>query len=124
MKVMTIAALALLAGCAGPTKWSKPGGSEQQFYADRYECEQQAASSYPNAPQQIMTSPGYTAPQQQNTQTNCTMYGNQMNCNSQQSGINTAIYNRPPQYATVDANAGARGNAARSCLMAKGYRAQ
>jgi len=114
----------LLAGCAHPTMWSKPGGSEQQFYADRYECEQQAAGSYPSAPQQVMTSPGVSMPQQQTTQTNCQMYGNQMQCTSQPTGANTAIYNRPPQYMTVDANAGGRANAARSCLMAKGYRAQ
>lgn len=117
----TLTLLALI-GCT--TKWTKPGGSEQQFYADRYQCEQQAANSYPTAPQQVMTSPGVNMPQQQNTQTNCQMIGGQMQCLSQPVGVNTAIYNRPPQYATVDANAGARGNATGSCLMAKGYRRQ
>jgi hypothetical protein len=113
-----LAALALT-GCA--TKWTKPGGSEQQFYSDRYQCEQEAAGAYQAAPTQIMTSPGYSAPQQQQTQTNCYMVGNQMTCNSQSTGVNTAMYNRPPTYATVDANSGNRTNAVRSCLMARGY---
>lgn len=37
----TLAAAALLAACAGPT-WTKPGATEQAFYADQSACASQA----------------------------------------------------------------------------------
>jgi hypothetical protein len=101
--------------------WSRPGSTASEFYEDRFACEQQAASSYPTMLTQIMTNPGVNMPNTQQTQTNCTSYGGQINCTSQPTGLNASIYNRPPSYMTVDANAGNRDRAVQSCLMSKGY---
>ena len=116
---LSVALLIVLAGCAQPLKWY--GGTEASFYRDRYECEQEAARSYPPQMVQQQTSPGVNVQPSQNTQTNCTTYGNQINCTSTPQGANASIYNRPPSYITLDANEGSRANSFRSCLFARGY---
>lgn len=119
MKVaLTIVATALLVGCA--TRWVKPGGTQGEFDRDHYACQQQAASMYPPQYMQVMTSPGYQPPPAP-TQTNCMVIGNQMNCQSMGGVQPIAV---PPSYVTQDANAGARFNAIRSCLMANGWQPQ
>ena len=120
---VTLLAVTLLAGCA--TKWSHPNGGAN-WNADLYQCEQQAAASYPPAMSQVMTSPGYQAPAAPvTTNTNCrnTGFGTVQCQSTQQGGFNTSIYNSPPTYMTVDNNANARGQSVRQCLRAKGYQA-
>lgn len=122
MRILAIGVMLLVcAGCA--TRWSKPGSTQDGFYSDRYQCEQEAANNYPAAPVQQMLSPGYRAPTPTTTTTNCVNvgYGN-VQCQSTQPGASAAIYNTPPTYTTIDANASNRSNAVRSCLMSKGYR--
>jgi len=43
MKTGIILLVAMLAGCSG---WSKPGGTEQEFNRDQYECERDAAAQH------------------------------------------------------------------------------
>lgn len=119
---LTVTLFLVLAGCAQPQKWY--GGTESSFNRDRYECEQEAARSFPPQMVQHQTSPGVNVQPSQSVQTNCTRYGNQVNCTSTPQGVNASIYNRPPSYVTLDANAGSRGNSVRSCLFARGYRLQ
>ena len=118
MKIFLVLGAVFLAGCA--TKWSHPNGGGN-FHSDLYQCEQEAAVSYPPAMTQVMTSPGYQAPQQTNTTTNCNVNGQWINCRSTQQGASASVYNSPPTYMTVDNNAGARGGFVRQCLRAKGY---
>jgi len=107
MKSMLIIliALCLLAGCA--TKWSRPNTTEQEFYQDRFQCEQDAASMYPVAMSQTSYGNGYQAP----TQTNCQTYGNNTNCST------TPGVFIPPVKTVQDANGLNRAMAIRSCLQ-------
>lgn len=87
---------------------------------DQYECEQEAARSYPPALVQRMTSPGFQAAPRP-AQTNCTQFGNQVSCSTQSTGVSASIYNTPPTYVTEDANLRNRFASARSCMVARGY---
>lgn len=118
MKTATLLLASLLAGCA--TNWTKPGATQDDLYRDRYACQQQAAAMYPPQPVQVMTSPGFQPPPAP-ARTDCTMYGNQMTCQSA-GGVHAMAV--PPSYQTQDANADARWYAVRNCLLAKGYRQQ
>lgn len=100
-----LATFALLEGCA--MGWTRPNTTEAQFNQDRFQCEQQAASTYPVV--MASSGSGYQAP----ARTNCTTYGNQTNCTT-----TPGAYTPPPQS---DANAFARASAVRSCLQSKGY---
>lgn len=115
-----IAALTL-AGCE-TSRWAKQGATEADFFRDRYACEQQAASMYPPAPRQQMTSPGFQAPAQP-VATECVNVGGVIRCRSgPQGGVSASIYNQAPTYQTVDANQAQRAHAVRSCLLSNGYR--
>lgn len=125
MKTLLYPAILLvaIAGCA--TKWTRPGTSETTFYKDSSDCELQAANAYPPVMVQRMTAPAVQSTQQRPVQTNCTVaFGGQINCTSRPTGADASIYNRPASYVTEDASAGQRSAAARSCLLAKGYRTQ
>ncbi len=98
--------------------------ARQQDAQVRFNCEQDAARMYPPVMVQRMTSPGYQPLPSQSTQTNCTSIGNQINCTSQPSGVDTSIYKQQPTYVTEDSNAISRNSAFQSCLSAKGYRRQ
>ena len=108
-----------IAGCAAPKEW-RGGGGEAQFYQDRYRCEQEAAASFVPMPVQQMTSPGVNV-QPAPAQTNCLVIGNQVTCSQSQVGAGATIYNQPPRYVTIDANANNRSSAITSCLYGKGY---
>ena len=101
----SLVSLILLGGCA--MGWTRPNTTEAQFYQDRFQCEQEAASMYPVAMSSVGS--GYQAP----AQTNCTTYGNQTNCTTR-----PGIYSPPPQF---DSNAIARSGAFSSCLESRGY---
>jgi hypothetical protein len=118
---MRALALAIVvAGCASPQGWFRPNTTEAEFNRDRFACDQAAAAAFPMASTQVMTSPGVNAapaPQQ----TVCTTNYGVVTCNTRPAGLDPSIFNRPPTYATVDANAANRGQHAQSCLMARGY---
>lgn len=104
MRVMLIAAASLLASCS---TWQKPGASEQQFYSELGQCEQQAHSMYPVSMQSMGS--GYQMP----TRTTCTGYGPSVNCTTM-----PGAYTPPPQS---DVNVFARNQAIDRCLMSKGW---
>jgi hypothetical protein len=105
--VHALAALVALGGCAMVGQWTRPNTTEPEFYQDRFQCEQQAASMYPT----VIASSGGSGIG--TVQTNCTTYGSQTNCTT-----SPGITPRPIQY---DANAGARTGAINTCLRSKGY---
>jgi hypothetical protein len=107
----------VVAGCASPQGWWRANTTEAEFNRDRFACEQAAASAFPMVAGQVMTSPGVNAAPPPTTCT--TGYGGVVTCS--RPGLDASIYNRPPTYATVDANAGNRGQHAQSCLLARGY---
>jgi hypothetical protein len=119
--VVVLSSVALLGGCA--SRWSRPNTSESQFYQDRYQCEQDAARSYPPAMVQRTTSPGFQAAPRA-SQTNCTTIGNNISCNTAPTGLDASIFNRPPTQVTEDVNIGSRNSAVQSCLYARGYSRQ
>ena len=88
--------------------WTRPNTSEAEFRRDTYQCEQEATRMYP--PLLVQVRSPYA---DETEQTRCTRYGNQVNCTTTKPGNS--------QTSTEDANAGARSNAHRSCLNAKGY---
>jgi len=103
-----IVCVVFLAGCAAG--WSRPNTTEAEFYQDRFQCEQQAASMYPV----VMRSsgPGVQAP----ATTNCTTMPGmpaRTNCTT-----TPGTYAPPPQ---TDVNANARSGAFNSCMNARGY---
>ncbi|MBI2783954.1 MAG: hypothetical protein HYX64_07755 [Gammaproteobacteria bacterium] len=102
---------------ASPTATTASRNTLQQ---DLYQCEQEAARSYPPNLVQRMTSPGFQAAPGA-TQTNCTSYGNQLSCQSGAGNAGASIYNRPPTYVTEDANLPSRKTSTRSCMVARGY---
>jgi hypothetical protein len=103
--VSMLAAALALSGCAGG--WNRANTTEAEFRRDMYQCEQEAARTYPTVMQAYGT--GYRAPDQ----TNCTQNGNQMNCST-----TPGAYTPPPQS---DVNSISRVRGMESCMYAKGY---
>lgn len=106
MKIALLALPLALAGCAS-NSWFRPGSTEQEFHADRYECMSGAHAAIPQANAQFG---GYRGP----ATATCTTIGNTTNCTGQ-PGIRTAPV-------TVDMNNGARQEAFKACMMGRGWR--
>jgi hypothetical protein len=100
----------IFTGCAG-IDWTHPNKTEQQFYADRLDCEQRASSIYPTAVVQTQITPGSVGP----ANTTCTRTGNQLNC------ITTPGTVTAPVTTTYDANRFSRSGAVDACLRSLGY---
>jgi hypothetical protein len=110
MRAFALAVVGLaLAGCA--EKWTKPGGSPEEFDAMKASCSAQAYGQFPPQLQQIQASSGYYTP----VTTNCSGYGYNVSCF--QSGGQYI----QPVIVTVDVNRNARGQAARSCFYSNGW---
>lgn len=99
-----------LAGCN--VGWMKPGATRAEFNQDRYDCQIEAAKTYPVSMVQRTVSTGYQTPAQ--TQCNNAGYGN-FNCTT--TGGNYV----PPSTITEDVNMNNRSAAFHSCMQAKGY---
>jgi hypothetical protein len=111
-----------VSGCA-EYKWQKIGSTQADFNRDSYECEMEAARTYPTALVTQQLAAGYTTP----STTNCygsgsatgfggTVYGNNtVNCTTTPGQVV-----RPVTY-TADANADNRQQAAKACMYAHGY---
>ena len=98
-----IISIIVLAGCQR-TQWVRPNTTAQQFNADKYQCEIEALRMYPNTAGQPIGNPSYS--------TNCTGYGNTLNCTSQQN---------QQMRSWVDTNAVSRAIMEERCLKARGY---
>jgi hypothetical protein len=122
--------LILLSGCA-QYQWQKYGATQSDFNRDSYECQIEAARTYPT---QIVTrqiTSGYTTP----STTQCygtgsasgSAYGNSGYVYGSSYGrSNVNCTTMPGQYvpgvtATEDINAGNRVQAARACMYARGW---
>lgn len=105
-----VLSLSLLTGCAS-MNWTHPTKNEQQFHADKLDCEQRAASIYPTAVVQSQISSGHIGP----STTTCNRFGNQVNCTSMPATVT------PPTTIAYDANGRARLNASETCLRSLGY---
>lgn len=92
--------------------WVKPGSTQAEFNVDKYDCQTEAAHTYPVAIVQRSVGTGY----QTSSQTQCVAsgYGN-YNCTT--TGGNYV----PPNTVTEDANLNNRNMAFQNCMQAKGY---
>lgn len=106
MRLTAIALCTLLAGCATGGTWWRPGATEQEFHAERYQCMTGAHASIPPS---MMNVGGYQGP----AQVNCSTYGNMTNCTSS-PGVNVAPV-------AIDANSNIRAEAFRACMQGKGW---
>ena len=123
---LTVAILALtvgtLAGCAS-YEWEKSGASQADLNRDSYECQMEAARTYPTAITQIPISSGYSMP----TMTSCsgtgTAYanGNTINGNSNTDCVTSPGQTVAPVTVPIDVNTNNRANATRECFFARGY---
>lgn len=95
-----VAVTALMSGCA--TYWDKPGAMAGEFDRDNYECQREASTMYSDY-----------ASQSQTYRTNCTGYGNNINCTSKQA---------PDLSGQGSIAISQRILAQESCLRARGWR--
>ena len=113
----------LLTGCA-QYQWQKYGLTQDELNLDYYQCQMEAARTFPTAvvTQQIAT--GYTTP----TTTNCTGMGSVYGIGGTVYGSsNTNCVTTPgqtvaPVTVTSDANQYNRDYATKACMVARGYR--
>ena len=103
--VSMLAAALALSGCAGG--WNRPNTTEAEFRRDMYQCEREAAQTYPTVMQ------SYGGGYRSADQTTCTQNGNQMNCST-----TPGAYTPPAQS---DVNSVSRARGLESCMYAKGY---
>jgi hypothetical protein len=108
-KVLILAALANLTGCA--IGWERPGGTPMELDRDRFECQQQAVGMFPQVMMQRQVGGGYVTP----SRTQCYGYEPRVSCVTQ-----PGVY-VPPQFAIKDANEDNRNGAISACLRSRGY---
>ena len=118
-----ILGVSLLTGCA-QYQWQKYGLTQEELNLDSYQCQMEAARTFPTAvvSQQITT--GYTTP----ATTNCTGMGSAYDVGGMVYGSsNTNCVTTPgqrvaPVTITSDANQFNRDYATKACMVARGYR--
>ena len=102
-----------LTGCAH-YRWVNDSNSSANFNQDKWQCQSAANSQYPPMYHQQQRQAASTG-----SSTNCTAYGNQLNCDTTPNAP-VYQYTPPPQ----DLNLVPRAQAAESCLQARGWRKQ
>ena len=115
-------AMLTLSGCA-QYQWQKYGATQDEFNRDSYQCQMEAARAYPTVAVTEQLTSGYTTPGTTNCNGSGSAYGvgNSIYGTSQTNCITTpARYVAPVTY-TRDANSDNRAEAAKSCLVARGY---
>jgi hypothetical protein len=126
MRTITIAgslvALLMLSGCA-QYQWQKSGAAQSEFNRDSYECQTEAARTYPTQVVTRQVTSGYTTPSYTNCSGSGSAYGsggyvygnNNVNCTTtpgqQVQGVTT----------TVDVNANNRAQSEKACMYARGW---
>lgn len=119
-------AVAVLAqGCAAPPqyKWYKAGSTQNEFNRDSYDCQTEAARTYPPAFVTTQLSPSYTGP----ATTNCYSRGSASGGPYGVSGNSNTTCTTSPGVTTQglsetsDRNRGYRLQAAQACMQARGY---
>ena len=102
--------VAVTSGCA-QHRWQKYGATQSEFNNDTYECQTEAARTYPAQMVTEQITSGYTTP----SNTNC--YGNSKNINCTTTGGQYV----PGVTSPVDVNANNRLQAAKQCMYARGW---
>lgn len=94
--------------------WVHPTKGENEFRKDNYECEREAAETYPVSMQPFLSNSGYQAP----STTDCQSYGNNISCTTTR-GVST-----PPSTSYIDVNIRNRKSAFVSCMNARNWTQQ
>lgn len=102
----------LLACATSRTEWFNPSNPARSIQGDNFECGQLAETAYARV-MNANSSPGAI-------NTNCARYGNQIQCQSVQSPMNTPL-NTPGGAAVIGQAAGARDYAYSSCMASRGW---
>lgn len=114
--------LLLLSGCA-QFRWQKAGTTQSDFNRDSYECQTEAARTYPTQVVTQQVTSGYTTPSTTNCYGSGSAYGNlgYVYGNSNVNCTTTPGQHVPGVTSTVDVNANNRAQAAKSCMYARGW---
>lgn len=94
--------------------WVHPTKGENEFRRDNYECEREAAQTYPVSMQPFLSNSGYQAP----STTDCQSYGSNISCTTTQ-GPST-----PRSTSYIDVNIRNRKSAFVSCMNARNWTQQ
>ena len=115
-KRLTVLVLAttLLSGCA-TYQWQKHGATQADFNRDSYQCQAEAARTYPTYVVRQQVSQGYTTP----AHTNCS--GTYGYGSSYATCTTTPGYHVPGYTVTTDVNEGNRNQMAMQCMYSRGY---
>lgn len=111
-----------VSGCA-QYQWHKQGATQNDFDRDKYECQTEAAITYPTQVVTRQITQGYSTPSTTNCYGSGSAYGN-YGYSYGNSNVNCTTM--PGQYvpgvsSTVDVNAKNRAEAAKQCMYARGY---
>ena len=111
-----------LSGCA-QFQWHKAGATQGEFNRDSYECQTEAARTYPTQVVTQQVTSGYTTPSTTDCYGTGSAYGNSgyVYGNSNVNCTTTPGQHVPGVTFTVDVNANNRAQAARQCMYAHGW---
>jgi len=113
---------AFLSGCA-QFQWQKYGATQGDFNRDSYECQTEAARTYPTQVVTQQITSGYTMPSTTNCYGTGSAYGNSgyVYGNSNTNCTTTPGQHVPGVTSTVDINADNRTKAAKQCMYARSW---
>lgn len=122
ISIACLMATLFLPGCA-QYQWQKYGASQNDFNRDSYECQTEAARTYPTQVVAQHISTGYTTPSYTSCYGSGTAYGNSgygygnnnVNCTT------TGGQYVPGVVAPVDVNSKNRAQHAQQCMYARGW---
>ena len=120
--ILVLAALMLTAtGCA-QYQWQKYGSTQMDLNKDSYECQTEAARTYPPQFVTRQLTQGYTTPSTTNCYGNGSTYGNggYSNSNSNVNCTTTPGERVQGETTTDDVNAGNRKQASGQCMYSRG----
>lgn len=111
-----------LSGCA-QYRWQKYGATQSDFNRDVYECQTEAAKTYPTQVVTQQVTSGYTTPSTTHCYGSGSAYGNSDYAygNSTVNCTTMPGEHVPGVTATVDANGENRSLAAKQCMYARGW---
>jgi hypothetical protein len=109
-------------GCA-QYRWQKYGSTQDEFNKDAYECQNEAARTYPPHMVTQQITAGYTSPSTTNCYGNGSAYGSYGNVygNSNVNCTTTPGQYHPGVTSTTDANRYNREQTFKQCMYARGY---
>ena|SRR5882672_8213113 len=116
-------ALAILLSACAQYQWQKYGATQIDFDRDKYECQTEAARTYPPLLVTRQIIQGYATASTTNCSGTGSAYGSSGYAfgNSNVTCTTTPGQNVPGYSTTDDANAGNRSQAAKQCMYARGW---